>query len=152
MADALWAYRNCPYTSTEMSALTYRHNVVEPLEITVPSLRVMHQAELTPLEFTEAMLIDFERLDETLMRTLNSTIPNKVIITWAYNKRVKRKSFREGGKVWKVVLLIWNKDQIMGKKWSPTWDGPYVLIQVLKGGAYLLRDMDRKVVGAPIND
>ena len=46
------------------------------------------------------------------------------------NKRVKRKNFEEGKLVWKVVLPISAKDREL-RKWSPNWEGPFKVHQVL---------------------
>ena len=56
-----------------------------------------------------------------------------------YDKRVKHKSFGEGDLMWKVVLPIGSKDPRFGK-WSPNWEGPYVISKVMGKGAYQLYD------------
>ncbi|XP_015571051.1 uncharacterized protein LOC107260821 [Ricinus communis] len=49
--ETLWAYRTSKRSSTSMSPffLTYGHDVVLPMEIVVPSLRVVKQNALQPL-------------------------------------------------------------------------------------------------------
>jgi hypothetical protein len=39
------------------------------------------------------------------------------------------------------VLPLGTKDKAYGK-WSPNWHGPYKVIQVLKGNAYMLEQLD----------
>jgi len=36
-------------------------------------------------------------------------------------------------------------------KWSPTWEGPFLINQVLGKGAYKLSDQNSRVHDAPIN-
>ncbi|KAF8393744.1 hypothetical protein HHK36_019942 [Tetracentron sinense] len=61
-------------TSTGASpfALTYEHDAVLPMKIVIPSLRISFQEKLTPLEFTEAMMIELEDLDEARITVLNA--------------------------------------------------------------------------------
>ena len=59
----------------------------------------------------------------------------------AYSKRVRRKTFEEGELGWKVVLPIDAKDRELGK-WSPNWEGPLKVHQVLPGNAYWLLSLE----------
>ena len=68
-------------------------------------------------------------------------IVQKRKIERAYNKKVKFKFFKEGDLVWKLILPIGLKDLSLGK-WSPNWEGPFSVLQVLGGGAYLLGELD----------
>ena len=59
----------------------------------------------------------------------------------AYNKQVKRKNIEERELVWKVVLPISAKDRELGK-WSPNWEGPFKVYQVLPENAYWLSSLE----------
>jgi hypothetical protein len=65
------------------------------------------------------------------------------MVTKAYNKKVKAKSFQVGDLVWKTVLPLRSKGQKFGK-WSPSWKGPYKVTQVMSGNAYLLQTLKGK--------
>jgi hypothetical protein len=52
------------------------------------------------------------------------------MVARAYNKMVKAKSFQVGDMVWKTILPLRNKDRKFGK-WSPSWEGPYKVKQVM---------------------
>ena len=69
----------------------------------------------------------------------------------AHNNWVKRKSFEEGGLVWKVVVLIGAKDRELGK-WSPNWEGPFKVHQVLPGTAYWLSSLEGEPYKRFINE
>ncbi|CAL2270038.1 unnamed protein product [Prunus armeniaca] len=71
-------------------------------------------------------------------------------VSRAYNKRVKNKSFEEGEIVWKAVLPLGTHVAGYGK-WSPTWEGPFIINQILGMGAYRLQDRDGEIHTAPIN-
>ena len=57
-----------------------------------------------------------------------------------YNKRIKKKKFKEGDMVWKVILPPGTKDREL-RKWSPNWEGPFKIYQVLDGNAYWLASL-----------
>lgn len=52
----------------------------------------------------------------------------------AFNKHVKQKTFAEGDLVWLAVLPIGTKDPRFSK-FSPTWEGPFVIDKILGIGA-----------------
>jgi hypothetical protein len=58
------------------------------------------------------------------------------MVAKAYNKKVKAKSFQVGDLVWKTVLPLRSKDPKFGK-WSPSWEGPYRVTQVMSGNTYV---------------
>ena len=80
-------------------------------------------------------MMELETLDEKTLQALDHIMIRKKNVTWAYNKRVRRKSFEEGELVWKVVLPIGVKDRELGK-WSPNWEGLFKVHQVLLENSY----------------
>nr|XP_028945246.1 uncharacterized protein LOC114819781 [Malus domestica] len=65
----------------------------------------------------------------------------KRAVARAYNKKVKMKSFKEGDLVWKTILPL--RAQLRGfGKWSPTWEGPFIIGRVLDRGGYYLADLE----------
>ncbi|XP_058192104.1 uncharacterized protein LOC131309498 [Rhododendron vialii] len=100
--------------------LVYGHDPVLPMEVVMKSARIAYQHGLTPADFTQAML--------------------KRRVARSYDKRVRKKSFSEGDLVWKAVFPLGEKNSRYGK-WSPTWEGPYQIAQVLRGNVYLLMDL-----------
>ncbi|XP_016652401.1 PREDICTED: uncharacterized protein LOC107881891 [Prunus mume] len=101
-------------------------------------------------DYSQAMLLELEGLDGSRLYTLNKLFAGKQAVSRAYNKRVKNESFEEGEIVWKVVLPL--RTHIAGYgKWSPTWEGPFIIKQILRLGAYRLQDRDGDVHAAPIN-
>ena len=67
-----------------------------------------------------------------------------------YNKRIKAKSFAIRDLVWKVILPIGVKDPYLGK-WSPNWDGPFLVSEVFDGNAYKLMDISGNEHARSIN-
>jgi hypothetical protein len=42
--------------------------------------------------------------------------------------------------MWKTILPLRSRDQKFGK-WSPSWEGPYIITQVIAGNAYMLQTL-----------
>ncbi|XP_059635256.1 uncharacterized protein LOC132277412 [Cornus florida] len=130
--------------------LTYGHDAVLPMEMKVKSARVAFQNNLTSADYTQAMLVELEDLDEVRRDALDHIIAHKKKVMRIYNKRVKPKSFAEEDLVWKVVLPVGKVDRKYGK-WSQKWEGPYLVHQVLSGGAYRLKYFSGRLHDYPIN-
>ncbi|BBG99802.1 hypothetical protein Prudu_009610, partial [Prunus dulcis] len=105
---------------------------------------------LTGEDYSQAMLLELEELDASRIDTLNKLLAGKQAVSRAYNKRVRDKSFEEGEIVWKAILPLGAHIAGYGK-WSPTWEGPFVINQILGMGAYRLQDRDGVIHNAPIN-
>ncbi|CAL9017938.1 unnamed protein product, partial [Prunus brigantina] len=152
LSETLWAYRTSKREATGMTpyALTYGHDAILPMEIAVQSLRIAHQHNLVGEDYSQAMLLELEGLDASRIDTLNKLLAGKQAVSRAYNKRVRNKSFEGGEIVWKAVLPLGTHVAGYGK-WSPSWEGPFIINQILGMGAYRLQDKDGEIHAAPIN-
>jgi hypothetical protein len=75
----------------------------------------------------------FDSLDEVSderIKALGDIERDKLRIAKAYNKRVKEKSFQDGDLVWKAILSIESRSNKF-RKWSPNWEGPYRIEEVI---------------------
>ena len=79
LSETLWAYRTSKREATGTSpfALTYGHDAILPIEVSVPSLRLARQNSLTPEQFSEAMLMELEEVDEERFKALTSILAQK---------------------------------------------------------------------------
>ncbi|XP_059658862.1 uncharacterized protein LOC132305204 [Cornus florida] len=152
LSEVLWAYRNSKRTTigTTPYRLTFGHDTVLPMELNVKSTKVALQHNLILADYNEAMLAELEDLDKVQKLALDHLMVHKAKVMRAYNKMVKFKSFAEDDMVWQTVLPPGKVDKVYGK-WSPTWKGPYLIHQVLHGGAYKLKNLDVEVHERPIN-
>ncbi|PRQ31678.1 putative ribonuclease H-like domain-containing protein [Rosa chinensis] len=152
LSETLWAYQisKRSATGTTPFALTYGHDAILSMEMTVRSLRVAMQNNLTADEYSQAMLQELEDLDQARLDAYDQLQAQKKAVARACNKKTRYKSFGEGELVWKVVLPIGTKDPRFGK-WSPNWEGPFIIDKVLGKGAYHLRDKDGERHAMPIN-
>nr|XP_028945273.1 uncharacterized protein LOC114819794 [Malus domestica] len=82
--------------------------------------------------------------------SLNQIQEGKRAVARAYNKKVKMKSFKEGDLVWKTILPLGAQLRGFGK-WSPTWEGPFIIGRVLDRGGYYLADLEGNKHKHPIN-
>ncbi|GKV14311.1 hypothetical protein SLEP1_g25206 [Rubroshorea leprosula] len=152
LSETLWAYRTSQRSSTKMTpfALTYGHDAVLPMELTARSLRVMIQNNLQFGEYDEAMMLELEDLEDSRLTALDRLQAQKLKVAKSYNKRVKGKNLVVGDLVWKAILPFGKKDHRFGK-WSPNWEGPFRIHEVLRGGAYWLESLDGELHPRKIN-
>jgi hypothetical protein len=66
-------------------------------------------------------------------------IEKKIKIAKAYNKHVIEKSFQVGDLLWKTILLLGTRSGKFGK-WSPSWEAPFRVVQVVPSNAYFVED------------
>ncbi|XP_059628796.1 uncharacterized protein LOC132271433 [Cornus florida] len=152
LSEALWAKRNSKRLSTSVTPymLTYGHDAVLPMEMTIRSIRVAFQNNLTPADYNHAILAELEDLDEVRLNALYHIIAQKKKVMQAYNKKVKAKTFVEGDLVWQVKFSPGVKSLEYGK-WTPNWEGPYLVKRVLIKWAYRLMDIDGGSYKHPVN-
>lgn len=110
--EVLWAYRNARHTATKSTTfrLTYGQDVVLPLEIIMPSLRVLQVANMEMEYNHKALLEELDQVPGEREEALVKIRANQIKVARAYNKRVKKKQFEEGDLVWKVILPEHPKD------------------------------------------
>ncbi|KAK1678267.1 hypothetical protein QYE76_039115 [Lolium multiflorum] len=143
LSEALWAYRMSCHGAIKTSPyqLVYGQEAVLPWEIKAGSRRITFQNDLTAEEYAALMSDIIEDATELRLWSLEKIKENKAKVARAYNKKVKPKEFQVGDLVWEAVLPLGTKDKVYGK-WSPNWHGPYKVVQVLKGNAYMLEQLD----------
>ncbi|XP_043717503.1 uncharacterized protein LOC122665420 [Telopea speciosissima] len=152
LSEVFWAFRTSQWTKTATMplALTYGNDAVLPVEVSVRSAWVAFQQGLTPIAYSEAMMAKLDDLEEERMAALDRMQVQKNKVAAIYNKRISPKHFHEGDIILKAILPVGAKDPRLGK-WSPTWEGPFTVSHVLRGGAYRLRDLEGCIQIRPIN-
>jgi hypothetical protein len=83
------------------------------------------------------MLDRLDKVSDERMRALGEIERDKLRVARAYNKIVKEKSFQFGDLVWKTILSIGSRSSKFGK-WSPNWEGPYRIEEVISGNSYMV--------------
>ncbi|KAI5418640.1 hypothetical protein KIW84_043028 [Lathyrus oleraceus] len=147
---SLQGYRTSVRTSTGETpfSLVYGMEVVLPVEVEIPSMRVLMEAKLTDVEWVQSRydqlnLIEEKRLTAMCHRQLCQQRMKKT-----FDKKVKLRVFREGDLVLKKVLSFAPDSR---GKWTPNYEGPYVVKRAFSGGALILTTMDGEDFTRPVN-
>nr|XP_023922348.1 uncharacterized protein LOC112033804 [Quercus suber] len=120
------------------------------MEITMRSMRITRQNELTHLDYQDTMFAELDEIDEACMAALDSIVVQKQKYLRCVTREFEAKSFAIGDLLWKVILPIGVKDPYLGK-WSPNWDGPFLISEVFDGNAYKLMDISSDEHARSIN-
>jgi hypothetical protein len=120
--------------------LVYGQEAVLPKEISLNVVRFAKQNDLTVGDYYNSMMDNIDEVTNKRVIALGEIEKDKIMVTKAYNKKVKAKSFQVGDLVWKTVLPLRSKDRKFGK-FSPRWEGPYKVTKVMSGNAYLLQTL-----------
>jgi hypothetical protein len=143
LSEVLWAHRTSRHGATKVTPfkLVYGQEVVLPVEIGLQNLRVTGQDSLSANEYHELMMDKIDDAPECLFKALEEIEREKVKIAKAYNKRVMEKSFQVGDLAWKMILPFGTRSGKFGK-WSPSWKGPFRVIQGVPGNAYFIENLE----------
>ena len=147
---ALHAYHTIVRTSigTTLYAMVYEMEAVMPLEVEIPSLRVLmdsglEEAEWAKERYEQLNLINEKKLDAICHHQLCQKRMAK-----AYDKKVRPRIFQKRDLVLKKLLSLPGEDQ---SKWAPNYEGLYVVKKAFLGRALKLSRMDREDLARPVN-
>ncbi|XP_070035484.1 uncharacterized protein [Nicotiana tomentosiformis] len=121
---------------------------VIPAEVEIPSLRIIQEAELSDAEWLQSRYEQLALTDGTIMSAVCHDQLYQNRMARAFNKRVRPRQFTQGQLVLKRILS--HQDEAKGK-FSPNWQGPYMVHRVLTGGALILVEMNGEIWPKPIN-
>jgi ribonuclease HI len=154
LADVLWAYRSSPKTATGFTpfSLVYGTDTISPTELVVPSLRVMQGSELEvdANMCAEARMADLEGLDEARDLAKAKSQRNYQKMANVYSKALRVRIFAEGQMVLKATEFV-RRNLPSPSKFSPNWDGPYIIREAHGSGYYRLSKSDGTTLADPIN-
>ncbi|XP_051139075.1 uncharacterized protein LOC127256892 [Andrographis paniculata] len=152
LPQALWAHRNSRNTSTGFSPyqLTFRQDAVLPAEFVVSSPRVTNTIVSNDEACIQAIWQQLEEVDTDQLNALDRVVRQNEIRAKYYGKRVYPKSFAEGDLVWKTILPTYKKgDQL--RKWSPNWEGPFIIHKAIGNRAFIIVNQEGKLVHENFN-
>ncbi|XP_057785414.1 uncharacterized protein LOC131002940 [Salvia miltiorrhiza] len=141
----LWALRTSPKTATGEAPFTlvYGSNAVVPAEVRLESHRITtyDTAQNEELRRLDLDLIELQR-EEAQVRAAKY----KSIIKAGYDKKVKPR------RLGKEDLVLKRADALKPVgKFEANWEGPFVITEVLGGGAYHLADQGGRPLTRPWN-
>jgi hypothetical protein len=132
LPSVLWSLRTTPNAATQETPFFLVHGAkaVLPVEITHETPRIMAYDETTS---TKALQDDVDALDEARDVALARATQYQQNLQNYRSSQVRPRSFMVGD----LVLRL--KQDGHGKLESP-WVGPYIVTEVIPGGAYRLQD------------
>ena len=147
---ALLGYRTTVRTSIGATpySLVYGTEAVIPAEIEIPSLRVIVEAEIDDDQWVKNRLEQLSLIDEKRLTSVCHGQLYQKRMARAYNRKVRPRHFEVGQLVLRRIL----PHQVEAKgKFSPNWQGPFMVKKVLPNGALYLTDVEGKMVEVAIN-
>ena len=102
---------------------------VQPIELEIPSLRIVLESELPEAEWVRARHDALVLLDEKRLKVLSHVQVYQKRIERHFNKRVKLRNIKEGD----LVLMTLRKTILDPRgKFRPNWAGPYIVKKILQ--------------------
>jgi hypothetical protein len=140
LSKALWAHRISKHSATKVTPfeLVYGQEAILPIEVNLNDLQIARQNELSVIDYHNLMLDRLDEVSDERIKALGEIERDKLRVARAYNERVNEKLFQVGDLVWNTSLLIGSKSNKFGK-WSPNWEGPYRIEEVIPGNSYIVQ-------------
>ncbi|XP_061979625.1 uncharacterized protein LOC133700079 [Populus nigra] len=129
-------------------SLVYRMEAVMPLEVEIPSLRVLIDSELEEAEWAKVRYEQLNMISEKRVTAICHHQLYQKRMAKAYDKKVRPRMFQEGDLVLKKLLALPGENL---SKWAPNYEGPYVVKKAFSGGALQLSRMDGEDPARPVN-
>uniref|UniRef100_A0A2N9ENH5 Integrase catalytic domain-containing protein n=1 Tax=Fagus sylvatica TaxID=28930 RepID=A0A2N9ENH5_FAGSY len=154
LADTLWAYRGSTKTTTSFTpfSLVYSTDAISPMELLVPSPRVLHGMDLEANAdiCAEARVADLESLEEARELAQVRSLRYHQKLVDAYEKTLQTRIFAKGQMLLRTVDHV-RRGLPSPSKFSPNWEGPYLIREAYDSGYYKLSTADGTTLVDPIN-
>jgi hypothetical protein len=136
LPSILWALRTNVSRATRATpfSLVYGAEAVLPPEVYLESARVAH---FNSEDQTEARELDANLLEERRNTTLSNVHKYQTAMKKYYNKSVVQRELNIGNLVLKKDIRTKDKH-----KFSTPWEGPFIIVDVMAPGAYVLAEVD----------
>ncbi|XP_030467070.1 uncharacterized protein LOC115686025 [Syzygium oleosum] len=138
---ALMVYRTSIRTSTGATpfSLVYGVEAILPVEVKVPSLRVLSQAKLMEAEWVQQRYNQLNMIDEKWLRAVCHGQRYQQRVAKSFNRKIRPRHFEVNDLILRKILSVIPHPY---GKFGPNYSGPYVVKKVLPGGALILAEMD----------
>jgi hypothetical protein len=133
-------------------SLVYGTDTISPTQLVVPNPRVMQGSELevNANMCAEAWMTDLEGLDEARELAKARSQRNYQKMANVYRKTLRVRVFVEGQMVLKAAEFV-RRGLPSLSKFSPNWDGSYIIQKAHGSGYYRLFKFDGTILVDPIN-
>ena len=116
--------------------------------VEIPSMRVLMEAQLSEADWCQSRYDQLNLIEEKRMKALCHGQLYQQRMKQAFDKKVRPRVFQEGDLVLKKVLSFQPDSR---GKWTPNYEGPYVVKRTFSGGALILTTMDGDELPRPVN-
>ncbi|GKU94990.1 hypothetical protein SLEP1_g8408 [Rubroshorea leprosula] len=120
-------------------SLVYGMEAVLPIDLEIPSMRILSESGINEEDLIQKMIDYLNLLDEKRLAALCHGQCYQRRMVAAYNKKVKPRVFHQGDIILRKIMP--NERDPRGK-FTPNYEGPYVIKQAFSKGALLLRYLD----------
>ncbi|XP_070026497.1 uncharacterized protein [Nicotiana sylvestris] len=147
---ALLGYRTTIHTSMSATPylLVYGTEAVIPMEVEIPSLRIIAEDKIDDDEWVKTRLEQLSLIDEKRLATVCHGQLYQKRMAREYNKKVHPQKFEMGQLVLKRFLP--HQAETKGK-FAPNRQGPFMVTRVLSNDVLYLTDIEGKCVDMAIN-
>ena len=121
---------------------------VLPIEVEIPSMRVLIEAKLDEAEWVRTRLDELNLIEEKRLTALCHGQLYQRRMKKAFDKKVRPRTFQEGDLVLKRIMSMYKEPR---GKWTPNYEGPFVVVRAFSGGALILATMDGDELPYPVN-
>ncbi|XP_015161969.1 uncharacterized protein [Solanum tuberosum] len=128
--------------------LVYVTEAVIPTGVEIPSLQIIVEFEIEDTEWVKTRLEQLTLIDEKCLTVVCFGQLYQQRMARAYNKKVHPRYFEVGQLVLKRILPL--QEEAKGK-FSPNWQGPYLIKEVFSKGALHFTDVEEKITGIIFN-
>ena len=121
---------------------------VLPVEVEIPSLRVLLDVKLDEVEWIQTRFNELSLIEEKRMAAIYHGQLYQSQMKRAFDQKVRPRCFQVGDLVLKRILPPQTDHR---GKWTPNYDGPYIVTKVFDGGALMLATMVGEDFTSPMN-
>ncbi|KAI5442238.1 hypothetical protein KIW84_011344 [Lathyrus oleraceus] len=121
---------------------------VLPGEVQIPSLRVLRDVKLREAEWVRTRYEELSLIEEKRLVAICHGQLYQQRMKRAFGRKVRPRVYYVGDMVLKRILPPQNDRR---GKWTPHYEGPFVVKKVFSGGALLLTTMDGEDFPSPVN-
>lgn len=123
---ALHGHRTSVHTSTGTTpySLVYGMEVVLPIEVEIPSLRVIMEADLDKAKWVQSRYDQLNMIEEKCLTAICHGQLHQRRLKRAFHKKLLPREYRAGELVLKKYYAIHSDPR---GKWTPNYKGPFVI-------------------------
>lgn len=129
----------CISTGVTSFSLVYGMDVVLPVEVEIPSLRILMNVKLDEVEWVQARLDQLNLIDDKRLTAICHCQLYQRQLKRDFDRKARPQNLEVGDLVIRKILPIHSDPQ---GKWTPNYEGPYVVRKVFSRGALILLTMD----------